>query len=327
MAQGAGRINQTQGQKARMRSVLIFNPKAGTAHRIKDFLLHLTAGARCELRPTSQPEDARRIAREVVQEGFDRLIVAGGDGTIGQAVQGIAPDFDRIELAVLPFGTGNDLARSLGFSPDQMELAYEAAFAERTEPIDLIKITDNDEVQYCINVANGGFGGRVAMDIQTVDKRRWGPMAYWITSASRLVDLQQYQVRMDVDGTEREFQALGVAIANGRFVGGGFPIAPKALLNDGWMDITVIPVLPTFELLAAGLNFTLNPDASTSRITTLRARQLRLHATPELPFSIDGEPIRHLSATCEVLPKCLRVVVAEDAPGLCSDSHSEDWLD
>ncbi len=299
-----------------MRSVLIFNPRAGTAHRIKDFLLHLTAGARCELRPTGRPDDVSKIAREAVDEGFDRLIVAGGDGTIGQAVQGIAPDFDRIELAVLPFGTGNDLARSLGFTPDQMEDAYEAAFAGRTEPIDLIKITEVDAVQYCINVANGGFGGRVAMDIQSVDKSRWGPMAYWITSASRLIDLQQYDVRLEVDGAVKRFPALGVAIANGRYVGGGFPIAPKALLNDGLMDVTVIPVLPTFELMAAGLNFTLNPDAPGSRISTFQARKVRLDATPELPFSVDGEPIRHLTATCEVLPAQLRVVIADSAPAL-----------
>ncbi|GIX00037.1 MAG: hypothetical protein KatS3mg111_3369 [Pirellulaceae bacterium] len=303
-----------------MRSVLIFNPQAGTADRIKDFLLHLTSGTRCELRPTGSAQDARRFAREAVEEGIDRLIVAGGDGTIGLAIEGIAPHFDRIELAVLPFGTGNDLARSLGFTPDQMEQAYEAAFGPHTVPIDIIRITEKEGVQHCINVANGGFGGRVALDVQSIDKRRWGPMAYWITSASRLVDLQPYEVRMELDGQHDEhISSFGVAIANGRFVGGGFPIAPQALLDDGWMDITVIPVLPTIELMVAGLNFTLNPQ-SEERIRTFRARRLRFDSTPEMPFSVDGEPIRHMSFTCETLPRVLRVVASKEAPGLSRTS-------
>lgn len=298
-----------------MRACLIFNPSAGTADRIKDFLLQLTGDHRCELRPTTTHGDARRMAHEAVTEGFERIIVAGGDGTIGQVINGIAPDFSAVELAFLPFGTGNDLARSLGLTPDRMDLACRGAFGTRLEPIDVIRIS-GEETSYCINVANGGFGGRVAVDVQPADKKRWGPMAYWTTSLSRIVDLREFEVTLTLDGRRLEVSTFGVAVANGRFVGGGFPIAPRALLNDGFLDVTTIPVLPTLELMAAGLNLTLGREQSDDRLRTHRVRCLQFQAAPEMPFSVDGEPTRRFDATFDVLPKALQVVVGEQPPGL-----------
>ena len=299
-----------------MRICLIFNPSAGTADRIKDFLLHLTSDARCELRATSRKTGARQITREAVDEGFQRIVVAGGDGTISQVLNGIAPDFDAVELAVLPFGTGNDLARALGLLPEQLGHACRLAFDETLETIDLMQISAEDTTSYCINVANGGLGGQVAQDILPEDKQRWGPMAYWMTSVSRLMDLQTYHVDLWLDGQEWHLESLGVSVANGRFVGGGFPIAPHALLNDGLLNVTICPDLPMFELMAAGVNFTLGRDQREDRIQHFRAKKVRIRSEPNMPFSIDGEPSCRIDATFDVIPKALRVVVGANATGL-----------
>lgn len=299
-----------------MKTCLIFNPQAGTAARIKDFLLHLTGNQRCELRPTSLERGAAEIAREAVKEGFDRLLVAGGDGTVSQAVNGIAPDFDAVELAVLPFGTGNDLARSLGVGADVIDHACEAAFESRVEPIDVIRVDSDGTTSWCVNVAHGGLGGRVAADVQAADKQRWGSLAYWMTSVSRMIDLHEYQVHLDLDDRQIETRTVGVAIANGRYVGGGFPISPRAVLNDGLLDITTVPVLPTVELMAAGLNFTLGRDQHEDRVRHYRSRRVHLTSVPSMSFSIDGEVVRPLDATFEVVPRALRVVVGENPVGL-----------
>lgn len=301
-----------------MRSVLIFNPRSGTAERIKDFLMQLDRKHRCEFRPSSQAEDIRAIAREAVKEGFDRIIVAGGDGTVGQAINGIAPDFDAVQLAVLPFGTGNDLARSLGLAPDKWSIACAEAFSRDVTKIDLIKITSvgSQDVSWCVNVANGGFGGEVAMNIQSVDKKKWGPFAYWMTAIMHLAEMRPYHVQMEVDGKSFEHQALGVAIANGRFVGGGFPIAPEAWLNDGFLDITMIPELPAMELLSLGMSFTLSRNLTDTPVETYRARRVHLNAEPEMPISVDGEPVRRFDATFEVVPEVLSIVAAPDAPAI-----------
>ncbi len=299
-----------------MRICLIFNPQAGTAERIKDFLLHLTSDYRCELRPTSREHGASAIASEAAQEGFDRIVVAGGDGSVNEAINGIAPHFDAVELGVLPFGTGNDLARSLGILPEDMEAACRFAFGPHVAAIDVVKVSSDHGKSYCVNAANGGVGGRVSIDVRAEDKQRWGPMAYWMTSLSRLIDLQEFSVSMQLDDHTMDFTTLGLAVANGRYVGGGFPIAPRALLNDGLLDVTVLPVLPMFELMAAGLNFTLGREHRDARVQHYRARRVRIHAEPDMPFSIDGETVVRMDATFEALPLALRVVVGRDAPGL-----------
>lgn len=302
-----------------MRICLIFNPRAGTAERIKDFLLQLTGDQRCELRPTTASGDARRIAREAVTEGFDRIAVAGGDGTVGQVINGIAPHFSEIELAILPFGTGNDLARPLDLLADHMDLACACAYGARIEKIDVIRISA-EKISYCINVANGGLGGRVAVDVDPADKKRWGPMAYWMTSVSQLVDLDCFDVELTLDDDQIQCSTYGVAIANGQFVGGGFPIAPMALLNDGFLDITVVPVLSTLELAGAGINFMLGRNDKSDDVRTYRSRRATIRSVPEMPFSVDGEPTCQFDATFEILPQVLNIVVGDKPTGLLSDS-------
>ncbi len=295
-----------------MRVCLIFNPGAGTAERIKDFLLHLTGEHRCELRPTAAGGDAGKIAGEAVGDGFDRIIVAGGDGTVGEVVNGIAPDFDAVQLAILPFGTGNDLARLLGVYANDMEAACDVAFRTRCEAIDLIKITGTGrDTAYCVNVANGGLGGCVAVDVKAEDKRRWGPLAYWMTSVSALVKLQEFQVQLVLDGEKSSFMTRGIAVANGRYVGGGFPIAPHAILNDGLLDITVVPVLSSLELMAAGSNFILGHEDRADHVKTFVGTCASIRSSPAMPFSIDGEASKSLDATFEIVPRVLHVATGE----------------
>lgn len=291
-----------------MRVAVVFNAQAGTAGRIKDVLAKLSRQFEYELWATTGSGDATRLGRLAAERAIDRIVVAGGDGTVGQVVNGLAPRFDACELAILPLGTGNDLARSLGLSPDQLGHAAEWAFERPATRIDLIRVEYNGELSYVVNAATGGFGGKVAADVQTADKQRWGAFAYWMTAISHLTRLEEHQVTLTLDNESLSQKTYGIAIANGRFVGGGFPIAPSALLNDGRLDVTVIPVLPTLELLAAGLSFSLNPTLAEGRVRGYQARRVAIHAEPDVPFSLDGEPHRTMDACFEVLPGVLPIV-------------------
>lgn len=291
-----------------MRIAVVFNAQAGTAGRIKDVLATLSGRRQYDLWPTNEPGDAARLGRRAREEGIDRLVVAGGDGTIGQVANGLAPDFEACEVAVLPLGTGNDLARSLGIYPAPLAQAANWAFDRPAIPIDIMRAAYDGQSWYVVNAATGGFGGTIAADVQQADKQRWGAFAYWMTAVSHLVRLQEHQVRLELDGKPMDLATFGLAVANGRFVGGGFPIAPTALLNDGLLDVTTVPVLPTLELLAAGLSFSLNPTTAGSRVKAYQAENVRIHAEPELPFSLDGEPTRSLDAEFQVVRQSLRVV-------------------
>ena len=153
----------------------------------------------------------------------------------------------------------------------------------------------------------------MATDVQTADKQRWGAFAYWLTAVTHLARMDEFDVVLTLDGRRERHRAYGIGIGNGRFVGGGFPIAPHALLNDGKLDVTVIPVLPTLELLAAGFNFALSAGHRDDRLATYQAERLDVFAEPDMYFSVDGEPVRAISAGFRVLPRAVRMVVGDDA--------------
>lgn len=291
-----------------MRGCLVFNPHAGTAERIKDFLTHLTGAVRWEVRLVPDQDDARRLGDDVREGVYDRLIVGGGDGTLGLVIRGLAPDFPSVDLALLPFGTGNDFARSLGIEDDDMEEAFRRAVSEPGVPVDAVRMEVADGETWFVNVANGGMGGKVAQDVSDQDKGRWGPMAYWIASVTALVDPPSYEVRLTLDDETEEVDVCGLAVANGRYFGGGFPMARRARIDDGLLDVTMVPVLPRFELVSAGIDFALERDTDGVSLTTRRARRVRVASEPEMPFSVDGEPAHGFNATFEVLPGVLRVV-------------------
>ncbi len=292
------------------KTCLIHNATAGMFSQLPLPIQRLQQCEWCESHSTEGPGDAEKLARLAVQQGVQRIIVAGGDGTVSQVVDGISPDFAHVELAILPLGTGNDLARSLGIPLDDLDAAVELAISDRVTPIDIVRVSAGID-SYMVNAASAGFGGKVAADVNQFDKARWGPFAYWTTAVAELVDVPQFDVHLDMDGQHRHTPVYGLVVANGRFVGGGFPIAPDALLNDGLLDVTIIPALPTLELLAAGLNFMLHRQQGTDHVATYRARSVHVHTTPEMMFSIDGEPTERIDADFEILPKALNIVAAE----------------
>jgi diacylglycerol kinase (ATP) len=291
---------------------LIYNAHAGGEADVQ-MALHRYAGQLSgEICPAEGPGETRRLARDAVQRGVDRLVIAGGDGTINTVINAIAPRFAETELALLPLGTGNDLARSLGLPVDDLEESARIAFQGTAIPLDLGRVTGGGE-SYFVNAASGGVGGTVASDIAAAEKIRWGALAYWRTAITKLTQLSEYEVKLSLDDRTLELPLYGLVVANGRFVGGGFEIAPRARLNDGQLDVTTIPVLPASELLVAGLNFGLQRFDQATAIKFYRARRIEITSQPAIPFSVDGEPMRTYNATFEVIPGAIRMVAGEGA--------------
>lgn len=298
-----------------MNSCLIYNGTAGSAAAITRLIHRFGGPSRIELCPTQRPGDARRLAGDAVRRQVPRIIAAGGDGTISEVINGIAPQFEQVEVAILPLGTGNDLARSLAIPTEDLEAALDLALTGEATFIDLVRMIDGRE-EYLVNAANGGFGGHVAARIDAAAKQQWGAFAYWLTAAANLADLHEYAVQVTIDDAEFHWRVYGLAVANGRYVGGGFPIANDAWLNDGQLHLTVIPVLPPLELLAAGLNFMLGLQHDGDGVIVLGGQRIRLHSEPEMLFSIDGEPTRRIDATFETAPNLLQIVAGAGAQAI-----------
>lgn len=299
-----------------MRICLAFNPRAGTAGRIKDFLMHLEGEDRWELRLLNSQDATISLADEIKGGVFERVVLGGGDGSISQLVRALGPEFPPIDIALLPFGTGNDLARSLGIDQENLDVAFERAVSAAARPIDAVRMESEHGTTWFVNVANGGFGGSVASELRAEDKRRWGPLAYWMGSVSAIARPETYEIELTLDDQPPvSSRVLGVAVANGRFVGHGFPVARDALLDNGLLEVTTVPVLPTVELLAAGVDYVLrrelDRDRQRDRVRTYQARSVVVKSVPDMAYSIDGEAVEEFSARFEVEPGVLRLV-----PGL-----------
>lgn len=284
------------------------NETAGQASGVRDRLAPLVKGYDCEFRTKQDSETVKQLARRVVEEGFERIVIAGGDGTLNHVVNGLADDLERIELGLLPLGTGNDFARSLDLPLDQLDAAVAIALGDHLRAVDLLRVT-NGRSFYAVNAASGGMAGKVAADVLDVDKAQWGAFAYWMTALSELVDLQATDLQIDIDDQRHNLKVYGVVIANGRYVGGGFPIAPGTTLYDGKLSIVIIPELPALDLLSAGLNFALGRTATSDPIKIFEATRVHFTSNPDMHFSIDGEPTREMEATFEVVPAAIRMAV------------------
>jgi len=305
-----------------MRPYLILNPAAGAAATAEQSL-NERLSARCDVHRTVEVGDARRLAREAVDRGAQRIIAAGGDGTLTEVLNGIAPQLDAVELAVVPLGTGNDLARSLGIPEDEIDAAVQLAVDGDAVAIDVGRFDGRERLHF-LNAVSGGFGGDVSARLDSDAKQQWGPLAYWMTAISQLPNLAACDLHLELDDEVVEVEAYGVLAANGRCVGGGFTVAPKAAVDDGVLDIAVIAVQPTTRLIAAGFDALLQRHELSKHILTRRCRSLKITSKPPMAFSVDGDRVGRTDAAVELLPRALRMVVGTTAPAVngCADDDA-----
>ncbi len=297
-----------------MNSVLLFNSAAGLAPRVKAEVDRLAHDERCHVLSADQWLHGDSIRAALRQQKTRRLVIAGGDGTLHRVINQLAPDFTGIEIGVVPCGTGNDFARSIGAREENLTRLCTDEHFGRLAWVDLFR-AHQPSTQYCLNAATGGLGGEITSRIQEVDKKRWGGFAYWLSSLGKLADLHAFEIELSCDQHRLGMQAYGVIVSNGRFIGGGFPISPGAQLDDGLLDVTVIPVLPALDLLAAGLHFAIGLPEMSAKIQHHRAHKVKIKSSPPMAFSLDGENTAPMEASFETVPLAVKMVVFDTAPG------------
>jgi diacylglycerol kinase (ATP) len=260
---------------------------------------------------TSGPGEAERLAKGAADHPI--IVAAGGDGTINEVVNGIAGK-NSCALAILPLGTGNDLARSLGIPTDAAS-ALDLIDPTLARPIDLVRFMAG-VARWFINVSAGGFSGAVDEKLTSEMKQTWGPLAYLRCAIAALPELTAHDTELVLDNSETLFiDACNIVVANGRYVAGGIPIAPDALLDDGMLDVLIFPGTTLPRLAALVPLMLVGRHAESDRLLRRRARRLSVHSEPGMWFNIDGELISNEPATFEVVPQALRVCAPADGPG------------
>src|SRR5215213_6263819 len=233
------------------KATLISNPKTGRyASRrrpVQELASQLESlGVNVELRLTNAPGDAAEIAARAARNGTSDVIVAGGDGTINEAIQGLAGT--KARLAIIPRGTANVLARELGLPlDDEQALKIVAQGKSRQIYLGLAIDETTHERRHFVSMAGIGRDASVVRRVQPSLKKRIGKGAFWISGLSHLADWNPHPFTLEINN--QKYAATFAAIGNAARYGGDLSITPGARIDEPEFEICIIDTLSRFRYL------------------------------------------------------------------------------
>lgn len=257
------------------------------------------------------PEGSAALARRVVADGVDVLVTLGGDGLAHVALQACATS--ATALAVVPAGTGNDLARALHVPGDALAGATAVAGALRTgrrRPMDLGRVAGG---AWFATVLCAGFDSMVN---ERANALRWprGPRRYDVAMVAELGRLRPRPLVVETDTEVVRLAATMVAVGNLPCYGGGIPVCPDAVTDDGLLDITVVGALPRRDLVAMLPRLRTGRHTDHPAVATLRARSVHLAGRNHWVAYADGERQARLPLTVRSVPAAVSVVDIAQSP-------------
>jgi YegS/Rv2252/BmrU family lipid kinase len=294
-----------------VRACVIFNP-AARGQKAERFRRHLDKiASECEFKLTTAPGDARRLAALAVEDGFDTVIAAGGDGTANEVLNGLCevPDgLAQVRLGVLPLGTVNVFARELSL-PLRPEAAWAVLRRGKERRIDLARaefaVAGQPCQRYFVQLAGAGLDARAIQLVDWSHKKRIGPLAYVVAG---LRAMNESHPPLTVSDGSRSVTGQLALVGNGRLYGGSFRIFPQAELADGQLDVCVFPRVNWLVLLRCGLRLLLLRTLPETAVVRLRSRSIAFTGDASVWFEMDGELGHPLPVKFTVHPAALRVL-------------------
>ncbi len=294
---------------------LIVNPRAGSAGGADLSIAHSAPGI--EVVEVETEDETREAATQAARDGVATVVAAGGDGTLHLVVNGLMAvgtcADERPALGVLPLGTGNDFARTLGLPLDDVATCFRCFPEGIRRPLDVIRYSHENTVGYAINACAGGFSGTVGETLTPEFKASWGPLAYLVGAAKLIPDITDYRTEISWDGGPSErVHAFNVVVANGRTAAGGQPVAPRANPEDGLLDVVVVRAGTALDIARLGALVLAGDYLADDQIVFNQVRSVRIESTPGMWFNVDGELRTNEPVEFEAVPGALNVVVGPD---------------
>lgn len=292
---------------------IVVNPVAGRTPRYPCVLDDLAVLPGAEVVRTRAPGHAAELAAGAARDGCSTVVAVGGDGTVQEVVGGLASAgaLDRVRLGLVPLGTGNDLARTLGV-PDEPHEAMELLRRRPETRMDLVEGTAGERSVTLVNFALGGFAGDIARHVTRERRRLWGGLVYLRGAVAGLAGLRTYRARVTLDGeTLPELPLLALIVANGRELGHGIPVAPRARIDDGRLDVVAVLADPPARVPVTVARLLAGRHLDAPGVLWRRAGRVEVTAEPAMPFNADGQALGTGTASFRVIPRALRVL----APG------------
>ena len=290
-------------------SVLILNGKSADNPVLREAIgLLRDEGVEIHVRVTWEKGDAERYVEEARRLGVETVIAGGGDGTINEVSTALihceGPDIPA--LGILPLGTANDFATSVGI-PVELDKALKLAIVGNAIEIDMAQV--NDKTCF-INMATGGFGTRITTETPEKLKAALGGVSYIIHGLMRMDTPKPDRCEIRGENFHWQGDALVIGIGNGRQAGGGQQLCPNALINDGLLQLRIF----TGEEILPALFSTLKPQEENPNIIDGASAWFAIRAPHDITFNLDGEPLSGQEFHIEILPAALRCRLPPDCP-------------
>ena len=297
-----------------MKTKLIVNPASGhetALGHLPAINARLREAGDVDIVLTTGEGDGIEAARRAALEGYDRVFVAGGDGTLNEVLNGVAQvagALDAMTLAVVPLGTGNDFATAIGV-PASPEEAVDALIGGTVAAVDVGRVND----RCFLNISAGGFIADVSDAVNPQLKTVLGKLAYLVGGAQVLLDYEPVAARVANAATVTKTSLLAFAVCNSRLIGGGRLIAPHAIVDDGWLDVCLIHAMPTLEFVALLRRVSSGDHVDDDRVTYFRTQALELAFDRALRINTDGQVLEADRCRYDVLPGAARVLMPRAA--------------
>lgn len=294
-----------------MNRLLVWNGNSGKSAVNEEVLDAIRSSDSTSTVELKRGVDLQAELTRAVEQGCKTVIVAGGDGTVNAAVNALMKleTPRRPHMAILPSGTANDFAGTLGI-PDALDEAVDLLDTTQVVPVDVVRIRAQGFERYYANIAAGGNSVRVSEEMTNEMKETWGAFCYLRGGLEVLGDLESFQVTAQVD--DEKFEDIGtwaVLIANGRTNAGRIMVAPKASPVDGLLDVIVIrdgSVLDIVDIVSRAL---WGSYLESEQVIYRQAKRLQLHSVPGMRFTIDGEVVDQEPVEFEVVPGAISMYV------------------
>ena len=254
----------------------------------------------CPIRTTTCPGEAKALAQHAVEDGYGKIVAAGGDGTVNEVVNGL--DGSDVVLGVLPIGTVNVFALELGLPSHNLELCWEVIQGENMRLVDLPSANG----KYFVQLGGVGLDAQVVKETSLAFKRSFGPLSYLI-SAAQIAAREPPKLAIEsVNAPVKE--GSFVLIGNGRFYGGPFPFFKHALIDDGLFDVVVFKRLGYLEIIKYLQDVVFSSDIRVPEIEYFQTHRLRISSEQDVPVELDGELAGNCPVDFQIKERALRVL-------------------
>ncbi|BAU15944.1 diacylglycerol kinase, catalytic region (plasmid) [Leptolyngbya sp. NIES-3755] len=251
----------------------------------------------------SQPHLLSEVIRRY-QHQVDMVIVGGGDGTLNAAAEGLVDT--QLPFGILPLGTANDLAHTLGI-PMTLNEACRVIANGQLQPIDLGWVNG----QYFFNVASLGLSIQITQYLNRQFKRRWGILAYAIAALKTVWRIRPFSAEIDIDGKRTQIRTIQITVGNGHFYGGGMAVCNQATINDQRLHLLSFNVRYWWQLIPLIPALRQGRPLTRTGIHVCQCQEIDLYTRKSYAINTDGEITTHTPAQFRVIPKAVKVFLPQ----------------